>query len=144
MKAALIIMTILGCDDAVTQCHYIDRVKGSWPSVAQCDSQSEANIGRYQNSNYPVVVAVCETNGELENADALEELPAPPAGAQASEAPVEAPLEQPMPTDVEQPGITSRTLTMLKSRGAAMKETMVKPFRYAEDGYSSVVRKFAN
>ena len=74
MKAALIVMTILGCDDSVTQCHYISTVNQSWLTVAACDSQSERQIARHQNANYPVVVAVCESNGNKVTAE-LDEAP---------------------------------------------------------------------
>lgn len=144
VKAALIVMTILGCDDSVTQCHYIDTVAESWQTIALCDAQSEALIGRYQNSNYPVVVAVCENDGKLENVDALADFPAPPPDALAA-TPAQ-PLEVPTTTP-PQPGISARTMAMLKSRlpdGVALKQTLSKPFRYAEDGYSWVVKKFAD
>ena len=63
MRAALIVMTILGCDDSATQCHYIASVDRSWQTVALCDTQTEAQINRYRNSPYPVIVAVCESAG---------------------------------------------------------------------------------
>lgn len=63
MKAALIVMTILGCDDNVTQCHYISTVNGDWPSIAQCDTESQKELPRFSDRNYPVVVAVCESSG---------------------------------------------------------------------------------
>ncbi|MCF3639798.1 hypothetical protein LXM94_07420, partial [Rhizobium sp. TRM95111] len=75
MQAALIVMTILGCDDSVTQCHYIDTVNRSWQTVALCDAQSETQIARYQNRSYPVIVAVCETDGAGTTAEAHEATP---------------------------------------------------------------------
>ena len=63
MKAALIVMTIMGCDDSATQCHYIDTVDRSWQTVALCDAQAETYINRHQDKNYPVIVAVCESAG---------------------------------------------------------------------------------
>lgn len=61
MHTALVLMTILGCDDTATQCHYVDTVDRQWQSVQQCDSVSERYLDRFDNVDYPVVVAVCET-----------------------------------------------------------------------------------
>lgn len=164
MKTALIVMTILGCDDSATQCHYIDTVDSSWQSVALCDAQSETQMIRYQNSNYPVIAAVCETNsgqagggqtgggqtgGGQQNADVEDDL-SQPADNQANAAtpPAAAAPEPPAPpTATQTAGIASRTLSMLKRNlpdPAAIGDTMAKPFRYAEDGYSWVVRKFSD
>lgn len=154
MKTALIVMTILGCDDSATQCHYIDTVDSSWQSVALCDAQSETQMIRYQNSNYPVIVAVCETNGGQagggqQDADVEDDL-SQPADSQANAAtpPAAAAPEPPAPpTATQTAGIASRTLSMLKRNlpdPAAIGDTMAKPFRYAEDGYSWVVRKFSD
>lgn len=53
MKAALIVMTILGCDDNVTQCHYISTVNGDWPSIAQCDTESQKELPRSPTGTTP-------------------------------------------------------------------------------------------
>lgn len=145
MKAALIVMTILGCDDSVTQCHYIDTVKHTWQTVALCDAQSEAQINRFQNSNYPVVVAVCESNSDQQNADLHDDLSA--AATQQASVPQPAPSTEPSPLETEPRGLAARTLAMLKRNlpeASALRQTMVKPFRFAEHGYSWVVRKFSN
>ncbi|MCV3737525.1 hypothetical protein OCK02_15015 [Rhizobium sp. TRM96647] len=152
MKAALIVMTILGCDDSVTQCHYIDTVDSTWQSVALCDTQSEAQMTRYQNANYPVVVAVCESRSDQQNAG-VPEAPAPQPGAQADALPspavepaVPAPPE-PSQSAAKEGGVTARTIAMLRRNlpdAGAIRNTVTKPFRYAEDGYSWVVRKFAD
>ena len=134
MKAALIVMTILGCDDSVTQCHYISTVNQSWLTVAACDSQSERQIARHQNANYPVVVAVCESNGnkvtaELDEApETTTALPTPPED-----------------TAEERRGLAARTLAAVRKAvpdGESLKAAITTPVRYAEDGYSWVVRKF--
>ena len=70
MKAALIVMTIMGCDDSATQCHYIDTVDRQWQTVALCDAQAEAHMSRHQDANYPVIVAFCESVDAPATADA--------------------------------------------------------------------------
>ncbi|MGV8937011.1 MAG: hypothetical protein ACOH2J_07785 [Allorhizobium sp.] len=60
MQTALIMMTILGCDDSVNQCHYIATDEKRWVSVELCDADSEKVLGSYNNVSYPTVVAVCQ------------------------------------------------------------------------------------
>lgn len=133
MKAALIVMTILGCDDSATQCHYIDTVDRSWQTVALCDAQAETEINRRQNSNYPVIVAVCESSGDRVTAG-LEKA-APPATVQADE-----PAAKPE-------GLAARTLDFLKNAlpdTAKLKAAVSKPVHSIEDGYAWVVKRFTD
>ncbi|EPE98731.1 hypothetical protein [Rhizobium grahamii] len=60
MQAILVAMTILGCNDAVTQCNYIATVGEQWQTVAKCDADSERQLKHYTNVSYPTVIAVCE------------------------------------------------------------------------------------
>lgn len=64
MQAALIIMTILGCDDTATQCHFVEMLDERWATVQACDAGSEDRLKNYSNIDYPVVVAVCQTPGD--------------------------------------------------------------------------------
>jgi len=133
MKAALIVMTILGCDDSATQCHYIDTVGRSWQTVALCDAQAETEINRRQNSNYPVIVAVCESSGDRMTAG-LEDA-APQAEEKAAE-----PAER-------HDGIAARALDFVKNAlpdTAKLKAAVVKPVHSIEDGYAWVVRRFTD
>lgn len=140
MKAALIVMTIMGCDDSATQCHYIDTVDRSWQTVALCDAQAETYINRHQNRNYPVIVAVCESAG---NRMTAEIAPAPDA------IPAETTAEAPVPAATEEvkQGLAARTLNFVKKAipdAASLKAAVTTPIRYAEDGYSWVVKRFAD
>ncbi|TCN18480.1 hypothetical protein [Sinorhizobium americanum] len=142
MKAALIVMTILGCDDNVTQCHYISTVNGTWPSIAQCDTESQKELPKFSNRNYPVVVAVCETSGSDMTASTE---PAPTAAPQATEAPQQAATTPATPE--EKPGQPKRALTWLS--GAVpdrqkLQAIVSAPVHYMEDGYSWVARRFGN
>jgi hypothetical protein len=144
MKAALIVMTILGCDDNVTQCHYISTVNGTWPSIAQCDTESQKELPRFSNRNYPVVVAVCETSG-TDIVASTEPGQAPMAAPQTNAAAQQAPAS-PAPQE-ERPGLPKRALTWLS--GAVpdrekMKAIVSAPVHYVEDGYSWVARRFGN
>lgn len=81
MQAALIIMTILGCDDSATQCHYVEMLDKRWETVEACDAEAEARLSRYNNISYPVVVAVCQTPGETGLAEAASQTAPELAGA---------------------------------------------------------------
>ena len=144
MKAALIVMTILGCDDNVTQCHYISTVNGSWPSIAQCDTESQKELPKFSNRNYPVVVAVCETSG-TDIVASTEPGQTPMAAPQTNAAAPQA-TASPAPQE-EKPGLPKRALTWLS--GAVpdrekMKAIVSAPVHYVEDGYSWVARRFGN
>jgi len=135
MKAALIVMTIMGCDDSATQCHYIDTADRSWQSVALCDAAAETYIDRHKNKNYPVIVALCETSGTTATAeDPADEIPA-------------ATVAETSPPAEATPGLAARTLAFVRKAipdASALKAAVTTPVRYAEDGYSWVVKRFAD
>ncbi|ACP25049.1 hypothetical protein NGR_c12680 [Sinorhizobium fredii NGR234] len=143
MKAALIVMTILGCDDNVTQCHYISTVNGTWPSIAQCDRESQKELPKFSDKNYPVVVAVCETSGtDMAAADPEQAPTATPEINAAPQQAATAPAKQ-----EEKPGLPKRALTWL---GGAVPDReklqaiVSAPVHYMEDGYSWVARRFGD
>ncbi|WP_411035421.1 hypothetical protein [Shinella sp. BYT-45] len=142
MKAALIVMTIMGCDDSATQCHYIDTVDRSWQTVALCDAQAETYINRHQNRNYPVIVAVCESSGDRMTAEVAEPDPGPTPAETSAQSEVPVPAE----TAEARQGLAARTLNFVKKAipdAASLKAAVTTPVRYAEDGYSWVVKRFA-
>jgi hypothetical protein len=141
MKAALIVMTIMGCDDSATQCHYIDTVGRSWQTVALCDAQAETYINRHQDKNYPVIVAVCESAGDRITAGIAKPSPDATPAKTAAEVPV------PAETAETRQGLAARTLDFVRKAipdKAALKAAVTTPVRYAEDGYSWVVKRFAD
>ena len=143
MKAALIVMTIMGCDDSATQCHYIDTANRSWQTVALCDAEAETYINRHQNKNYPVIVAVCESSGDRMTAEVTEPDPEKSPADTTAQAGVPVPVETPE----EKRGLAARTLSFVKKAipdAAALKAAVTTPVRYAEDGYSWVVKRFAD
>lgn len=60
MNPALVVMTILGCNDSGADCHYIATVNQRWETVSLCDAVSESQLPSYANRPYPVVIAVCQ------------------------------------------------------------------------------------
>jgi len=142
MKAALIIMTILGCDDSATQCHYISTVEGSWQTVALCDRESEKQLPKFSNNqNYPVIVAVCETSS-----NDLTAMADPEPQPQLKPAPLET-QAVPATTQTEaKPNLPRRALAFITGAlpdTTQLRNVVTKPVHYVEDGYSWVARKFA-
>ncbi|MDQ0320083.1 hypothetical protein QO002_002221 [Pararhizobium capsulatum DSM 1112] len=151
MIAPLIVMTILGCDDSVSQCHYISTVRGTWETVAVCDAASQKELPKFTNSNYPVVVAMCETSGE-KFADTPAQLQQPVPG--------NAPLAVPAQS-AETSGVASTTATAtaqqpdqnLPKRAFAflsgalpdatkLRDVVTAPVHSIQNGYSWVARRF--
>lgn len=143
MVPALIVMTILGCDDGVTQCHYVSTVKGTWETVATCDAESQKQLPKFANSNYPVIVAVCEKPDEslAENAPPGQQSRTDQSLAATSEA-----VPNPPAVDTVQRSLPRRTLALVTGAfpdRAKLRDAVVKPVHYIEDGYSWVARRFA-
>ena len=161
MQAALIIMTILGCDDTATQCHFVEMIDERWATVQACDAVSEDRLKTYSNIDYPVVVAVCQTPGDA----GLGELAGEPAtpGAVATAAPEIAPpaSDTPVPK-VDIPaaatpdnaqsaqtatdsGFAARVLQRFKDalpEAKDLKALVSEPVRVVTDSYSWVAKRF--
>ncbi|MBB5538067.1 hypothetical protein [Rhizobium giardinii] len=146
MVPALIVMTILGCDDSVSQCHYVSTVHGTWETVAICDAESQKQLPKFSNSNYPVIVAVCERSGE-QMAKVQDPAPLPAAQAALDQGHVANPDPVPTPplAEQQQPSLPRRTLAMISGAlpdTSRLRDAVTKPVHYIEDGYSWVARKF--
>jgi len=142
MNAALIVMTILGCDDAGTDCHYIATAENRWPTVEMCDAVSEDQLAGYVNQPYPMIIAVCQKPETTEVANA----PVPQAKPDAP-APGPAPQAAPVTLEVtpqEKETLAERAIHRVKAvlpTTEGVKTLMVKPVRLVEDSYSWVARK---
>ena len=146
MVPALIVMTILGCDDSVSQCHYVSTVSGTWQSIAVCDAESQKQLPKFSNANYPVIVAVCETSG-AKMAEAKDPAPVPATQPALDQAHAGTPDAVPAPPTAEQkqPSLPRRTLAMVTGAlpdASTLRNAVTKPAHYIEDGYSWVARKF--
>ncbi|MBU4529664.1 MAG: hypothetical protein KUA43_11165 [Hoeflea sp.] len=164
MQTALILMTILGCDDSATQCHYVEMLDQRWATIQECDASSEEKLQLYSNINYPVVVAVCQTpedSGVAEHggepvhvpstatesasrSGASPEIPRPKAdipepviaAAAASGSPADAHAEA---------GIAARAFTRFKDalpEADTLKAIVAEPVHVVTDSYSWVARRF--
>lgn len=146
MVPALIVMTILGCDDSVSQCHYVSTVHGTWETVAICDAESQKQLPKFSNSNYPVIVAVCERSGEqMVNVQDPAPLPMPQPELDQAHAVTTDPVPAPPAIEQKQPSLPRRTLALVTGAlpdTSKLRDAVTKPVHYIEDGYSWVARKF--
>jgi hypothetical protein len=141
MQAVLIAMTILGCNDSVTQCNYVATVEKHWETVAMCDAESETQLKHYTNISYPTVIAVCEPPKPA----------APPAAPEIASVPTPAPTPAQAPTDSTAEsgvsGFADRIATKVRSHlpsGHAMKSALATPVHFVSGGYSWVVKRLAD
>ena len=138
MNSALIVMTILGCNDAATDCKYIATAEQRWPSIQMCDAVSEQQLSGYANQPYPMLIAVCQNpeTTEIANAPVPQSRPEPQPPAAAEPQPV---------TPQEKETLAGRAIQRVKNvlpTTEGVKTLMTKPVRLVEDGYSWVAKKF--
>lgn len=138
MQAVLIAMTILGCDDSVSQCSYVATVDKRWETVAACDAEAERRLKAYANVNYPSVIAVCEAPKAIAAAEPPK--PAPVLGSLPAPEPVEEPVGK-LASFAE--NIAGQVRAHLPS-GQDVKETLSKPVHFVSAGYSWVVTRIAD
>lgn len=136
VQAALIIMTIMGCDDSGTQCVMLSESQPKWDTVAACDAQSENELKNYNNVNYPVVVAVCQTQTTVASSEATT--PEPPQEK------VEA--GPPEPPQDSAPKTLVQLMSNLADKAAPLTDSVKsvlidKPVHVVKDSYSWVVKK---
>jgi hypothetical protein len=145
MNPALVVMTILGCNDSGTDCHYIATVNQRWPTVAMCDSVSENQLPSYANHPYPVIIAVCQQPN----------IAVPATGPIPEQKPA---AEQPVPSQIEPEGAVQAEVSEQEKQSLAssaiqrvrnvlpttegVKSLVGKPVRLVEDSYSWVARRF--
>lgn len=143
MKAAFIVMSILGCDDSGANCLPVASVEQQWQTIAACDAASENHLAKYVNINYPMVVAVCQTANTTALADSTEDA----AGFESASRSI-APVPQPVDARAEgQSGITTRAIALMKNAiptKQGLKDTVTTPVHFVTDTYSWVARKIAD
>ena len=136
MQAVLIAMTILGCDDSISQCNYVATVDKRWETVAACDAEAERRLKTYVNVNYPSVIAVCEAPKTVAAAEPPKPAPAPPAVVEATE-------QRPQGLLGFADNIAQQVRDHLPS-GKSVKDTLTKPVHFVSTSYSWVVTRLAD
>ncbi|MBY5445190.1 hypothetical protein HFO93_17230 [Rhizobium leguminosarum] len=140
MQAVLIAMTILGCDDSISQCNYVATVDKRWETVSACDAEAERRLKTYVNVNYPSVIAVCEAPKAI----AVAEPPKPaPVLAAAPEVAVATPEEPAGRIAGFAEGIAGQVRAHLPS-GRSVRDTLTKPVHFVSASYSWVATRLAD
>lgn len=143
MNSALIVMTILGCNDSATDCRYISTVDQRWPTVAMCDAVSEDRLPSYANQPYPVIIAVCQNPDDaIETATQSQ---TPPVRDQASEPIAAAPEPNSEVSEKQKEGLASRAIQRVRNvlpTTEGVKTLVTTPVRLVEGGYSWVAKRF--
>lgn len=140
MQAALIAMMILGCDDAATQCHFIDQTEERWETVSACDAETQDRLKAYSDRNYPVVIAICQP--PTDPADLVAEAEGA-AGTAITPAPDEDNVDPSETTSSE--GLTGQVLDQIRAvlpEKDSVKAVVTTPLHFAAEGYSWVVQRF--
>ncbi|MBY3334368.1 hypothetical protein HFO32_02145 [Rhizobium leguminosarum] len=139
MQAVLIAMTILGCDDSISQCNYVATVDKRWETVTACDAEAERRLKTYANVNYPSVIAVCEAPKAIAAAEPRKPAPVPAA---APEVAIAAPQPAGRIAGFAE-GIAGQVRAHLPS-GRSVKDTLTKPVHFVSASYSWVVTRLAD
>lgn len=133
MQTILVAMTILGCNDAVTQCNYIATVEKQWQTVALCDAASEKQLKHYTNVSYPTVIAVCEPPKPVATPEA------PKAVAENTPAP-----SIPAETQGRLSAFADRVAGQVRAHlpsGSDMKTVLDSPVHFVSGSYSWVAKR---
>ncbi len=136
MKVAIIIMSILGCDDSVQQCSPIATSQEQWTTVAACDAASERELGKYTNTKYPMIVAVCQSADSNMMAEAPGDI-----GNQNGQVPAVEPQqpEHPAKKTLYEKAISLVTSALPSKDG--LKVIVEKPVHIVTDTYSWLAKK---
>ena len=138
MKAAFVVMSILGCDDSGAQCQPVASVDEQWQTIAACDAASERHLGKYRNVNYPMMVAVCQTADTTALADSQEDV------AEIDPKSARSPPTPATSKDSPHAGITARAIALVEyalPSKETLKSTISRPVHIVSDTYSWVARK---
>jgi len=132
LNPAIIILTILGCDDSGTECHYVATSEKRWPTIELCSATSDKELEDYANAPYPVVIAVCQTPQDTEVAARTE--------PQATESVTSVEI-----TEEGELSLAGRAIARVRAilpTTEGVQTLMQKPVRLVEESYSWVARKF--
>jgi hypothetical protein len=134
MQASLVIMTILGCNDSVSQCQYIATAEQRWVTVERCNADSEKALADYSNEKFPSIVAFCQKQ-------TIAKPPIATAEVDASKATL-----QPVP-EKEKLSLAGRAIQTIKEvlpGKADIKMVFTTPVHVVTDTYAWAAKKLGN
>jgi hypothetical protein len=124
IQEAMIVLSLLGCDDSGTQCHYLRTAQQRFETIDACRDASGLFLKSGHEEDYPTVVAICSP--VVENAGQ----PVPP------ESPTEGtPVES--AGELSEPGFLKRVATAIADVTPS-RETIEKPIGAAAGGVVKV------
>lgn len=138
MITAMVMMTILGCDDGVRDCQYVATLKQRWTSVELCNAVSEKELAHFANVSYPVVIAVCQNPKEIAAA------PAKPASPQPATQVANPAVPTPEEELVDERSLALKAIEEVSSilpSKEAMRELVHGPVRVVQGGYTWVAKR---
>ena len=65
MKEALIVLTLLGCDDTGAECRYLRAAEERFETTDQCRAASTRLLSESADEDYPVIMARCAAPIEI-------------------------------------------------------------------------------
>ncbi|SIQ76210.1 hypothetical protein SAMN05880590_10753 [Rhizobium sp. RU35A] len=138
MRTALVMMTILGCDDSGNDCQYIATLQQRWPTIELCNAVSEKELASFANVSYPVVIAVCQ-DPTLAARPPAGKAPVPTARPEQPQQALTPAEEREQEQSLAQTAI-NRVKDILPSR-EAVGNVVTSPVRMVQDGYAWVARR---
>jgi len=120
---ALIVLSLLGCDDAGTHCEYLRAADRQYATMESCQSASDAFLAASQDADYPAVVAICAPAAETAGR------PVPPERLDEAGTPVA--------VDVREPDFLERVAGAIVDL-APDRETLTKPVDATVEGAAKV------
>lgn len=120
---ALIVLSLLGCDDSGTRCEYLRAAEERFATVEACQLASEGFLAASNDADYPAVVAICAPAVETAGRPVPPELPGE--------------VETGVPADIVEPDFLERIAGAIASY-APDRKTLTKPVDLAAEGASKV------
>lgn len=139
MRAAFVVMSILGCDASGVQCQPVATIPQQWPTIASCDAASDRILSRYSKVKFPLVVAVCQTAGTTALMDSEAE-----AQENATPIPDRSNRQKDALAKPHRPGITRRAIALLQRAiptREGIRSTLSLPIHIVTDTYSWVAKE---
>jgi len=120
---AMIVLSLLGCDDTGTQCEYLRAAEQRFETVEACQTASDSFLADSHDADYPAVVAICAPAVETAGRPVPPELPGE--------------VETPVPVDVREPDFLERIAGAI-AEYAPGRETLTRPVDAAAEGAAKV------
>lgn len=130
IKAAMVMMAIMGCDDGARKCVQLEATEPRWETVAACDQASEQELAKYSNANYPMIIAICQSPAAPATADATDDVQDQQKTAAAGKP--------------HEPNLAEKTIDLVKKAiptTEGIKNAFQQPVHVIANGYAWVARK---